>query len=121
MRKIVFFVQTRKAIGGSQIQFLDFAAYITKHFGYETYYINHPHPLVEEQYKDSGIIFLDVDNCDYSQFEDAVFFTPINYLFYLLVKIEKLRNAKIYLYIYHPEVLTWLLVQFYDWRKDNDQ
>ena len=117
MKKIVFFVQTKKAIGGSQIQFLDFASYIADHFSYETYYINHPHPIVEEKYKGSKIRFVDIDNCDYSQFEDAVFFTPINYLFYLLVKIEKLRKARIYLYVYHPDVLNWLHVQIYNWRK----
>lgn len=111
MKKIVFFVQTKKAIGGSQIQFLDFASYIARNTEYEAYYINHPHPVVEETYVGTGIHFEDVDNCDYSQFEDALFFTPINYLFYLLAKIRHLKNAKICLYVYHPDVLDWLNAQ----------
>lgn len=110
-KKIVFFVQTPKAIGGSQIQFLDFASYIARHTEYEAYYINYPHPTVEETYVNTGIRFLNVDTCDYSQFEDAVFFTPINYLFYLLAKIENVKGARIFLYVYHPDVLNWLHVQ----------
>jgi len=111
MKKIVFFVQTKKPIGGSQIQFLNFAAFIAQHYKYDVYYINHRNPQVEQTYRGFNIHFVDVDKCDYSQFEDALFFTPVNYIYYLLVKVQNLQNAKILLYFYHPNVLDWLNVQ----------
>ena len=112
MKKIVFFVQTKKPIGGSQIQFLDFAAYIGENYNYETYYINYSNPKLQEKYGEK-VRFLDVDQCDYTQFEDAVFFTPVNYLFYLLSKIKELKRARIALYFYHPNVFDWLNAQIY--------
>lgn len=113
MKKLVFFIETRKPIGGSQIQFLNFAAYISEHYNYQTYYINYPNPIVEEKYANTGIIFLDIQSCDYSILEDAVFFTPINYLFYLLTRIQSFKKTKIFLYFYHPNVFEWLNAQIY--------
>lgn len=122
MKKIVFFLQTMKPIGGSQILFLDLAAYISQHYSdYETYYINYRHPIVEEMYKDFGIHFLDVEECDYSQFEDATFFIAVNYVLYLSAKIKDLKNAKICTYFYHPHVYDWLKNQmlFCDQKKQD--
>ncbi len=116
-KKIVFFVQTKKPIGGSQILFLDMAAYVAEHYDCETYYINYRHPIVEERYMDSKIKFLDVDECDYSQLEDAIFFTPINYIFYLLAKISKYPKTKICTYFYHPHVFSWLQNQLFNRKK----
>lgn len=119
MKKIVFFLQTEKPIGGSQILFLDLAAYIAQHYDeYEAYYINYQNEIVEEMYHGSGIHFLDVETCDYSQFEDATFFIAVNYILYLSAKIEKLKNAKICTYFYHPHVYSWLQKQVY-YRKQN--
>lgn len=113
MKKIVFFIQTKKPIGGSQIQFLDMATHISKNYSeYDVYYINHPNKTVEEMYGGSGVHFCDVSNCDYSFFKDAVFFTPVNYLFYLMDKIQNLDGPKICLYFYHPQIMEWLNTQF---------
>ncbi|MCH5324690.1 MAG: hypothetical protein J1E39_05690 [Eubacterium sp.] len=120
MKKIVFFLQTKKPIGGSQILFLDLAAYIAQHYSdYETYYINYQNDIVEEMYKDTGIHFLDVEECDYSQFEDATFFIAVNYALYLSAKIKDLKNATICAYFYHPHVFSWLQNQIY-YRKQNN-
>ena len=112
-QKIVFFVQTTKPIGGSQVLFLDLASYIAKNYerDYELYYINHANPLINELYGDANIHILDVNSCDYSQFDDAIFFTPFNYIFYLMAKIKHVQNARICLYFYHPQIMDWLKMQ----------
>lgn len=112
MKKIVFFVQTRKPIGGSQILFLDFASYLSSNYpDYKIYYINFSNPVVEKLYGSSKINFCDIDSCDYSVFDDAIFFTPVNYIFYLMAKIKRVKNAKICLYFYHPQIFDWLNMQ----------
>lgn len=119
MKKIVFFVQTRKPIGGSQVLFLDFASYISNNYPeYEVYYINFRNPKVEQLYGNSNIKFYDVLSCDYSQFEDAVFFTPVNYVLYLAEKTKNLKNAKVLYYFYHPQIVEWLNMQIYKKKPD---
>ena len=102
MKKIVFFLQTKTPIGGGQLQFLDLAAYVLQHYSdYEIYNINYRHPIVEGMYKDFGIKFLDVDECDYSQFVGATFVTPVNYTFYLSAKLKDVKGVKI---CTHPNI-----------------
>lgn len=115
-QKIVFFVQTKKPIGGSQVLFLDLASYLADNFSdeYDVYYINHSNPMVNKLYGSSNIHLLDVEKCDYSQFEGAIFFTPVNYILYLLAKIKNVKTAKLCLYFYHPQIMDWLSMQI--WR-----
>ena len=113
MQKIVFYNKNFITVGGVFYQFLDLAAYIAKHTEYEAYYVNYTHPIIEEKYAGSGIIFIDINRCDFSQFEDAIFITPINYVFYMLEDIRSLKNARICVYFYHPDVISWFEDQFY--------
>lgn len=111
-QKIVFFLQTKKPIGGSQVLFLDLASYISNNFSdkYDVYYINCSNPIVNELYGSSNINFCDI-NCDYSQFENAVFFTPFNYVFYIMSHLRQIKSAKICFYFYHPQIFDWLGMQ----------
>lgn len=122
MKRIVFFLQTKTPIGGGQLQFLDLAAYVLQHYSdYEIYNINYRHPIVEGMYKDFGIKFLDVDECDYSQFVGATFVTPVNYTFYLSAKLKDVKGVKICTYFYHPHIYNWLENQiYYRKRKNHD-
>lgn len=118
-KKIAFFIQTHKPIGGSQVLFLNLATYISKNYKeYQCYYINYKNKTVEEIYGGADIIFYDINECDYKELEDAIFFAPFNYVFYLLSKIRKLKKARVCLYFYHPEIMDWLSMQILE-RKVN--
>lgn len=111
-KKIAFYIQTHKPIGGSQVLFLNLATYISKNFKeFQCYYINYRNKIIEDIYGDSDIIFKDAADNDYNELEDAVFFAPFNYVFYLINKIKKLKRAKMCLYFYHPEIMDWLNMQ----------
>ena len=111
--KLVFFIESPKPYGGAHSLYLDLASYISDHYSnYECYYINHYYPVVERDYANSKLNICDVTKCDYYQFENAIFFVSINYLPYLLTKITFLKNAKICVYFFHPEVFTWYSDQF---------
>lgn len=50
--------------------------------------------------------FIDVKKCDFSEFKDATFIVPINYLFFLLSYIEEYKEAKICPYIYDSQCVA---------------
>lgn len=98
--RFVFFIDTEVRLSGRQKYFLDFAAYLADHTSNEVFFVNHNREEDIKQYVNSKLIFLNIDDTDYSRFEDATFFTPINYTFHLLSRIFILKNAKILLYVY---------------------
>lgn len=112
MKKAVFFLETQWPIGGSQIMYLNLASYLAEKGICEAYYINCVNDKVEELYASKKLTVLDVNSCDYSQFEDAYFFVSTNYLIYLLARIKKLKKAHILVYFYHPDVSKWLANQY---------
>ncbi|MGN0768032.1 MAG: hypothetical protein ACI4M8_01625 [Christensenellales bacterium] len=119
-QKIVFFIQTHKPIGGSQVLFLNLASFISQNYEqYECFYINYKNKEVENIYGNSNMVFCDV-NTDYTRFEDAIFFTPINYIFYLVDKIKELKKARICVYFYHPQIFDWINMQIMEAKVDFD-
>mgnify|MGYP000933840253 CR=1 FL=1 len=114
MKKVVFFIQSPKPYGGAHTLYLDLAAYIADNFEeYQTYYINYYYPEVERDYINSKLKICNVQTVDYNRFEDATFFVSLNYLGYLLAKIKHLKNAKICVYFFHPDIFTWYSDQFF--------
>lgn len=50
--------------------------------------------------QEGALKIIDIADCDFSQFKDATFIVPINYLFFLLPYIAEYKDAKICPYIY---------------------
>lgn len=117
--KIIFFLQSKFPVGGSIYQFLSFAAYLAQTGRYDVFYVNTRFGKVEERYQNSGIGFYDPTEIDASFFENALIFTPYNYLFYLLAKLNSSSNAKICLYFYHPNALKFLSSQILPFLRDD--
>lgn len=113
-KKLVFFYNNNQVIGGSLLMFLNFAQYINNNYGksYKAYYINKPHKYLDAKYADANIYFKDIDNCDYSEFEDAIIFTSINYLYVALDKFRNQPNAKICTIVWHPNNFKYLYDQY---------
>jgi len=111
--KIVFFVNTITALNGEMKKLLKMIRYISDYFDHETYYINHFHKEDHEHSGNSRLIFCDITDCDYTQFNDAIFITPFNHLFSLLIEINKyqIQNARLVLFIYDPSITSWLFNQ----------
>lgn len=131
-RKLVYFIETEKEISGVQTIIPDILRKMPPECDIQTYYINlslrkeceenpdeiignnniaDEHILNEDNYKEtdensaefSSLKFVSLDECDFSEFKDATFIVPINYLFFLLPYISEYKDAKICPYIYDPK------------------
>lgn len=108
-QKIVFFIDTITPLSSMQLQFFNLCSLLTKNPEFSTTFINNWHPTDFEKYSESFSFYKDINAVNFSQYEGAVFITPINYLMHLLVKIKDLKNASICLYVYHPDAFNWLI------------
>ncbi len=95
MDKIVLYMQTDKPLSGVHKNYLDILCYLADEMEYETYYINNFFAEDFENHKSTKNNFIDINECDYSQFEDAIFLAPANYVFFLMEHISALKNARI--------------------------
>ncbi len=59
----------------------------------------------------STLKFMPLEDCDFSEFKDATFIVPINYLFFLLSYISDYKEAKICPYIYDSKCISYFLNQ----------
>lgn len=117
-RKLVFFYRKEHNIAGSLIVFLSLARRLSEDPRFDVYYLNFPNEQMEKTYAGPYVTCLDVDQCDYSQFSDAEFIVPMNYLPFLLERLEGKSCKKILLYSWHPDLARHMLAQFYDKNKD---
>ncbi|MCH5324688.1 MAG: hypothetical protein J1E39_05680 [Eubacterium sp.] len=97
--KIVYFIETVSQISGVQAIVPEILANIPEGLDIEAYYINFASGCEYEK-NSTSLRFIAIDECDFSQFEDAVFMVPANYLMFLLPYIADLKNARICLYVY---------------------
>ena len=118
--KIVFYSEATVTIGGGLMMTATLASYIADHYeNCETYFVSLYNPKLVEIFKGTKAHFLDVNSCDFSQFDGAVFCAPTNYLFYLLARIHHVKKARIILHFYHPLTVDWFFRQLpYTERKD---
>lgn len=107
--RIVFFLDAKNAVATTQKIFIDLALHMS-HIGYDVMYVNNTHERDLECNPELAQIFFDVNKVNYSELDGATFFTPINYLMHLLVRIRTLKNAKICLYMYNESAIKWLCV-----------
>lgn len=117
-RKLVFFYRKEHNIAGSLIVFLSLARRLSEDPAFDVYYLNFPNKQMEDTYAGPYVTCLDVDQCDYSRFADAEFIVPMNYLPFLLERLEGKRCKKILLYSWHPDLPRHMLAQFYNKNKD---
>lgn len=119
-RKLVFFYRKEHNIAGSLIVFLSLARMLSEDPGFDVYYLNFPNKQMEDTYAGPYVTCLDVDQCDYSQFADGEFIVPMNYLPFLLERLEGKSCKKILLYSWHPDLPRHMLAQFYNKTKDTE-
>lgn len=120
-RKLVFFYRKEHNIAGSLIVFLSLARMLSEDPRLDVYYLNFPNKQMEDTYAGPYVTCLDVDRCDYSQFADGEFIVPMNYLPFLLERLEGKTCKKILLYSWHPDLPRHMLAQFYNKTKDPEQ
>lgn len=109
MNKIVFYIETKQNLRGNQTLFFDLATYIADHTENEVYYVNNVFDEDYNKHPNSRLKICNLSGCDFSQFDGATFFTPVNYLVYLLIRIKNVKGAKIALYAYDSTALNRLL------------
>lgn len=97
--KIVYFIETNSQITGSQTIIPDLLENIQEDSDIEAYYVNFSFGCRYEK-NSTPLHFIDIGECVFSQFEDAVFIVPANYLMFLLPRIANLKNARVCLYVY---------------------
>lgn len=56
--------------------------------------------------EESPLKFIALEDCDFSEFKDATFIVPINYLFFLLPYIAEYSEAKICPYVYDSQCIA---------------
>lgn len=93
--ELCFFLQTPKDITGTQNLLLQLASQIAETTDVSTYFINSTVSKHAQQVS-PRLKLSEVDGFDFTQHEDAVYVTTVNYLFYLLTKIEQNKNAKVF-------------------------
>ena len=108
MKQIVFFLQTNKPLSSDQKIFITLAKYVSTLNKYQIYYVNNFFEEEKEYCEDSNLNYIDAKSFNESIFDDAVFFTPVNFLANLLCKISNLENAKICLLSYSAQSVDWL-------------
>ena len=108
MRKIVFFLETNKPLNEDQLIFLNLAKYLADNSDRKVFYVNNFFKDDSVRISSSGLRYSTPDTFDYSLSNDAVFFTPVNYLMHLLVRIKDYPYAKICLYQYSSQAVNWL-------------
>ncbi|MDE6302324.1 MAG: hypothetical protein K2M36_01885, partial [Clostridia bacterium] len=106
--KYVFFLETTAPINGSQLIFLDLAVYLADNTDNTVYYINNYFKEDHMRHETQNLKFGTPEDFDFEQVKDAVFFTPVNYLMHLLVRIKDYPEAKICLYQYNVSSVSWL-------------
>lgn len=112
-KKIVFFYTKNEVVSGAFLMFLELAKYLAKDKIYEVYYIHYIHPELISQYKECKVNFKDYRLFDdYEMLNDATFIVPVNYLILLLQKISKLKESKILLIAWHPDIFSYFFNQF---------
>lgn len=112
MGKIVFYIETKNKLVAKQTLFIDLASYIAEFTENEVYYVNYAHQEDYERHKNTKLKFLDLENCDFSEFVEVTYFVPANYLLHLLSKIPNQPKSKICLYVYDPRAIKWLASHF---------
>ncbi len=108
MNKIVFFLETKIPIGDNQFIFLDLAAYLAENTDIEIYYINNYFKEDANRNLSNKLHFCTPEEFDFEAAGDAVYFTPVNYLMHLIVRIRNCPYAKVCLYQYSNQALEWL-------------
>lgn len=88
------------------------AAYLADNTDNEAYYVNNSFLEDYERHKNGKLIYSDVNEFNFDEFDGAVFVTPANRLFPLLAKIKGHKKSKICLYVYDERSVKWMFSHF---------
>ncbi|MDE7372548.1 MAG: hypothetical protein K2N18_00635 [Clostridia bacterium] len=87
---------------------MNLASYLADNSDFDVYYVNNYFQQDSKHYFSSKLKNYTPDSFDYSLSSDVVFFTPVNYLMHLLVRIKDYPYARICLYQYSVQAVNWL-------------
>lgn len=113
MSKYIFYIETPSKLIGKQEFFIDMAAYIADKSENEVYYVNHFYREDYEKYKNTRLHYISVDKINLSEFDGAIFITPLEFFFPLFTKIKNHYKSKICLYMYDERSVNWM-TDFFD-------
>lgn len=65
----------------------------------------------DEEEASNPLKFIALEDCDFSEFKDATFIVPINYLFFLLSYVSDYKDIKICPYVYDSKCIKYLFNQ----------
>lgn len=109
MSKLVFFVDTASHLVGAQKLLIDLAAYIADNTENDVYFVNNNFIEDVALHSETKLKCSTVDEFDYSDSNETIYFTPVNYAMHLLTKIKDYPNARICHYVYDPQAFNWLI------------
>ena len=109
MSKLVFYVDTASHLVGAQKLLIDLAAYIADNTENDVYFVNNDFSEDISRHLGTRLKCSTVDEFDYSDSNETVYFTPVNYAMHLLTKIKDYPNAKICHYVYDSQAFNWLI------------
>lgn len=117
IKKLVFYHGTNhdSIVAGGQLFMLGLSSQLAKSApNYEVYYIGRHDQKVKEAHYDTGLNLIDIETCNFAQFDGADFFVPFNYIAMFLEDVSMITAGRILTYCWHPNQTTWFVDQFYD-------
>ncbi len=103
-KKIVFFIETGKELGGDQKFFYNLAAELSNADGYDVCFVND----YDEVGQFEKLNEISLKDFDAKKFSDAIFCCPINYAIHLLAEIKNYPNTKLCFYSYSGDACKWV-------------
>ena len=105
MKKLVFFLNTgNKALSESHRFFYDIARYVAENTSYEVKFIND-----FCHYKSNSVEYIPITEFNVKDFNDSLFFTPVNYVCHLLSLLKESHGTRIYPISFCREEIDWML------------
>lgn len=120
-KKIAFYSRKGIVAKGDFALFSRLGAEIAKNPNYTVYCINNEEKEIREKYKNSKLIFVNLNEDNVSMFEQATLIVPVNQIFCALGDFQSLENLKILTLFLHPSIVDWLLLQINKNRFDIDK
>ena len=119
MSKLVFYIETGSHLVGAQKILIDLAAHIADNSDNEVYYVNNYYSEDMSRHSETRLRFSTLDDFDYSNSNETIFFTPVNYAMHLLTRIKDYPDAKICHYVYDIQATNWLISHIGNWGCSN--
>lgn len=107
-QRIVFYCRKGMVAQGDFSLYYRIGEWLAKENDIAVYCVNNANVELKKKYEDSDMFFCDLSDKNLHDFNDAIFVTSYNQLFFLLDDIKDLKNARIFLLFTHPYVSAWM-------------